>query len=266
MPNSALFVLLFGFLVPHLAAAAALRVCADPNDLPFSNRADGGFENKIAQLIAADLGETVEYTFAAQHQTFIERTLNAGQCDVVMSVPVGLDEVDETAPYYRSTYVFVSRAQDGPPITSLTDPRLRALRIGVHLIGDGDAPPEIALGEEGIVANVRGYMIYGDYAQPDPPARLVEAVANHQIDVAVVWGPIGGYFARRSPVKLTITPITDTERFAPLAFSYSIAIGVRKGDAMREVLNKELKRRKAEIGDILRLYGVPLADLGGKDG
>jgi mxaJ protein len=242
--------------------AGVLRVCSDPNNLPFSNRAGEGFENKIAELIAHDLGDTVAYTFAAQHETFVKRTLDAHKCDVVMGEPVGMGEVAETRPYYASTYVFVYRQHDGAGLSSLTDPRLRKLRIGVHLIGGEDTPPELALGEEGIVDNVSGFMIYGDYAQPNPPARLIEAVQRGTIDVAAVWGPLGGYFAKHSSGALRVVPITDTARFAPLVFRYAIAMGVRKDDtALRNVLDAEIARNGAQIRNILRDYGIPLIDL-----
>jgi quinoprotein dehydrogenase-associated probable ABC transporter substrate-binding protein len=242
--------------------AGVLRVCSDPNNLPFSNRAGEGFENRIAALIAHDLGDTVAYTFAAQHKTFVKRTLDAHKCDVVMGEPVGSDEVRETRPYYASSYVFVYRQRSGDQVSSLTDPRLRKLRIGVHLIGGEDTPPELALGEEGIVDNVSGFMIYGDYAQPNPPARLIEAVQHGDVDVAAVWGPLGGYFAKLSSGTLQVTPITDTARFAPLAFRFAIAMGVRKDDiALRNVLDAEIARNGTQIRNILRDYGVPLVDL-----
>jgi quinoprotein dehydrogenase-associated probable ABC transporter substrate-binding protein len=243
------------------AEAGVLRVCSDPNNLPFSNRAGQGFENRIAELIAHDLGDSVAYTFAAQHKTFVKRTLDAHKCDVVMGEPVGSDEVIETRPYYASTYVFVYR-QGGDRISSLTDPRLRKLKIGVHLIGGEDTPPELALGEEGIVDNVSGFMIYGDYAQPNPPARLIEAVERGDVDVAAVWGPLGGYFARRSARALQVVPITDTARFSPLLFRYAIAMGVRKNDtALRNILDAEIARNATKIRDILTTYGIPLVDL-----
>lgn len=251
-------------LAPLTVPASALRVCADPNYLPFSNSAGQGFENKIAQLVANDLGQNLQYTFAAQHKSFIGRTLNARQCDVMIGVPVGLDQVEETRPYYASTYVFVSRSADDLKLSTLTDPRLRALKIGVHLIGGEDAPPELALGEQGIVDNVSGFMIYGDYSKPNPAARLIEAVAARRIDVAAVWGPLGGYFALRSPVPLTVSPITGTARFAPLAFRYAIAMGVRKGDrARREQLDGVLAREQSRINALLESYGVPLVQLKG---
>jgi mxaJ protein len=249
-------------LSAQAAQAGVLRVCSDPNNLPFSNRAGQGFENKIAELIAHDLGDMVVYTFAAQHETFVKRTLDAHKCDVVMGEPVGVDDVAETRPYYASTYVFVYRQRARYRLTSLTDPRLRKLKIGVHLIGGEDTPPELALGEEGIVDNVSGFMIYGDYAQPNPPARLIEAVQRGDVDVAAVWGPLGGYFAKRASGALQVVPITDTARFSPLMFRYAIAMGVRKDDVtLRKVLDAEIARNSGQIRNILRDYGVPLVDL-----
>ena len=251
-------------LTPLAAQAGMLRVCSDPNNLPFSNRAGQGFENKIVNLIARDLGDHVEYTFAAQHETFIKHTLDAHKCDVLMGVPAGMGEVDETRPYYASTYVFVYRKEGSFQLTSLKDPRLHKLKIGVHLIDGGDAPPELALGQEGIVDNVSGFMIYGDYAKPNPPARLIEAVEKRNIDVAAVWGPLGGYFAKHSPVALNVVPMTDTAQFKPLVFRYAIAMGVRKGDsALRDQLDGVIEREQSAIRSILESYGVPLVELKG---
>ena len=251
-------------LISTAANAATLRVCADPNNLPLSNRAGQGFENKVAALTARDLGMTVSYAWAAQHETFVKRTLNRRLCDVMMEVPAGYDEVAATQPYYASTYVFVTRQADGLDLTSMSDPRLRRLKIGVHLIGDDSVPPEAALGQQGIVNNVRGFMIYGDYAKPNPPARLIEAVEHRDVDVAAVWGPLGGYFAQHSSVPLRVTPITGTGRFAPLMFHYAIAMGVRKDDTtLRDRLNASIARQRAAIDGILRAYGVPRVKLDG---
>jgi quinoprotein dehydrogenase-associated probable ABC transporter substrate-binding protein len=241
------------------AQADTLRVCADPSNLPFSNRDGAGFENKIAQLVGRDLGETVTYDWEPQRANSIERAIADGKCDLAIGVPKGLDTLETTRPYYASSYVFVSRSADNLHLTSLRDMRLRKLKIGVHLIGDDDAPPEVALGEEGIVDNVTGFMIYGDTAKPNPPSRLIEAVEARKIDVAIVWGPLGGYFAARSPVPLTVTPLSDAQSFAPLKFSYAIAMGVRKGDfKVRARLDAVLVRERAAIAKILASYGVPL--------
>lgn len=179
-----------------------LRVCADPNNLPFSNSAEAGFENKLASMVADALGRSVSYTWWAQRRGFIRNTLRAETCDVVMGVPSGYELVETSKPYYRSTYAFVSRRDEHLDLSSLLDPRLHRLTIGVHLVGDdgNNPPPAQALGQLGIVDNVRGYSIYGDYRQADPPARLIEAVEAGEIDVAAAWGPLGGYFAAHSKV------------------------------------------------------------------
>jgi len=242
--------------------AKMFRVCADPNNMPFSDQKGEGFENKIAVLIARDLGETPSFIFQRQTDNFLDRGLKAHLCDAVMGVPAGLDDVGVTKPYYASTYVFVTR---GLQLSSLKDPRLRRLRIGVHLVGDEPTPPAEALGREGIVDNVKGFMISGgDYAKPNPPARLVEAVSSKTIDAAAVWGPVGGYFAKAAPVALTITPITDTQSFAPLAFQFAIAVGVRKEDiALRARLDHALAQEHNTIHTLLQSYGVPLVSLRG---
>jgi quinoprotein dehydrogenase-associated probable ABC transporter substrate-binding protein len=256
---------LMGLASPAIAAAdGELRVCADPNNLPFSNQAEAGFENKLATMVAQFLGRRVSYTWWAQRRGFIRHTLKAETCDVVMGVPAGYDLVETTKPYYRSTYVFVTRQDKHLDLFSLLDPRLHYLVIGVHLVGDdgNNPPPAEALGEQGIVDNVRGYSIYGDYRQADPPARLIEAVAHGDIDVAAAWGPLAGYFAQHSPVPLTVTPVQDGERFAPQQFQFAIAMGVRKGDhALRDQLNAFIDTHRDDIASLLRSYGVPLVEL-----
>jgi mxaJ protein len=238
------------------------RVCADPNNLPFSDKAGNGFENKLAELVAHDLGKgDVTYTWWAQRRGFVRNTLKAGNCDVIMGVPARLDMVETTRPYYRSTYVFVARADRALDLQSMTDPRLKSLKIGIQLVGDDgfNTPPAHALGAQGIIDNVRGYSIYGDYRQASPPARIIEAVENGDIDVAAVWGPLAGYFAKSSSVPLSIRPITDTQRFAPIAFQFDIAMGVRKGDhAFKAELDDVIARRQADIRRLLQSYGVPL--------
>jgi mxaJ protein len=247
------------------AEAEAFRVCADPNNLPFSDRAGAGFENKLAEFIAGKLGQEVTYTWWAQRRGFIRNTLKAGACDVVMGIAANVDMVETTRPYYRSAYVFLSRSDRRYALSSLTDPRLHQLAIGVQLIGDDGAntPPAHALSEQGIVDNVVGYTVYGDYRQPNPPARIVEAVETGKIDVAAVWGPLAGYFAQRSPVALTVTPIGGTEDFKPLVFQFDIAVGVRKGDhARRAQIDEVLAQHRAEITHLLESFGVPLVNAG----
>ena len=237
-----------------------LRVCADPNNLPFSNEQQQGFENRIADLIAKDMGREVEYFWFPQREKFFRQTLNRGVCDVVMGVPTGLDEAATTHPYYRSTYVIVSRNASHLDIQSLDDPRLRKLRIGVHILGDekDNVPPVNALMRRGIVKNVVGFSIFGNLNEKDPPADVIRALAEGKVDVAIVWGPLGGYFSKASSVPLRVTPLADDAKDPDLPFHFDIAIGVRAGDsALRSVLDKELARRRPEIEDILRSFGIP---------
>ena len=240
--------------------ARELRVCADPNNLPFSNQGREGFENRIAELLAEELDAGLRYVWSPQWRGFVRKTLDAGRCDVLMGVPSGFDRALPTRAYYRSTYVFVSREGDGPAIRSLDDPALRRVRIGVHLIGDDytNTPPAHALAARGIIDNVVGFPIYGDYAEPNPPARLVEAVAAGVVDVAIVWGPFAGYFAGRQPVPLRVSPVQPEVDAGGLAFTFEIALGVRKTDErLRAELDGALERRQADIQRILDRYGVP---------
>ncbi|HYC01022.1 MAG TPA: substrate-binding domain-containing protein [Candidatus Limnocylindrales bacterium] len=261
--------MLSGAAAAHAQAPAPLRVCADPNNLPFSNERQEGFENKIAEVLAAELGTSVEYTWWAQRRGFIRNTLGEQRCDVLMGVPADLEMVLTTQPYYRSTYVFVTRADRGLDIQSLDDARLRTLHVGVQLIGDDgtNTPPAHALSRRGIVRNVAGYMVYGDYAQPDPPARIIEAVARSDIDVALAWGPMAAFFAARQPVAMRVVPIPAEPAEARLPLSFDIAIGVRKGEVeRRDALDALLVRRRSHIEAILDQYRVPLAAAAAREG
>jgi mxaJ protein len=185
-------------LIASPALAAELRVCADPNNLPFSNDKGEGFENKIVEIIADELGREVFYTWWAMRRGFVRNTLDAGLCDLVPGAPAGMERLSTTQPYYRSGYVFVTRTADHLALASLDDPRLHDLTIGVQLIGDDGAnsPPVHALARRGVVGNLRGYTVYGNYANPNPAGRIVGAVAAGEVDIAIVWGP----FVRRAAV------------------------------------------------------------------
>jgi len=265
-PVSAAILLAMAALQPYASMASEpddLRVCADPNNLPFSNHAGEGFENKLAEMVAQKFGKSVVYTWWAQRRGFIRHTLKAGDCDLVMGVPAQYDLVETTRPYYRSTYVFVTQTARHLRLNAIDDPQLRGLAVGVHLIGDdgNNTPPAHVLGQQGIIDNVRGFMIYGDYREPDPPARLIEAVEHGEIDVAAAWGPLAGYVAKTSTVPLTVTPIAAGSRFAPQQFQFEIAMGVRKGDhALRDRLNDFIAQNGSEIAALLADYGVPLAE------
>lgn len=245
-------------------SARVLRVCADPNNLPFSNADGEGFENRIAALIARDLDADLEVEWWAQRRGFVRNTLNAKRCDMIVGVPASFELVQPTRPYYRSTYVFVTRRDDQPPPGSFDDPVLRTARIGVQLVGDDymNAPPAHALARRGIVENVRGYLVYGDYRDESPPADVLRALVAEEIDVAVVWGPVAGWFAKTSSVPLEIAPVHPQIDLPFLPFVYDISAGVRRGDTelLREI-ESVLARDREAIDAILAEYGVPRVDL-----
>jgi mxaJ protein len=257
-------IVIFGALAAAPIADAAptpprvLRVCADPNNWPFSSQAQPGFENQIATVLADALHARLTYTWWAQRRGFLRNTLKAQTCDVVIGVPPGLAMARTTAPYYRSSYVFVSRAARALTVHSLDDPRLHKLRIGVQLIGEGgvNTPPVHALARRSIVDNVVGYSVFGDYRRPAPPGDIVRAVLEGQVDLAIVWGPLaGGFVTARS--ALAITPI-DQARDPDLALAFDIALGVRQpDDALAGELDRALITRRTEIDRILTAWHVP---------
>lgn len=266
MARPTVLIALAGVVAAALPAAAAepLRVCADPNNMPFSDKAGEGLENRLAAFVGEKLGRPVTYVWWAQRRGFVRNTLKAGLCDVVMGVPAGYELVETTRPYYRSTYVFVSRTKDALGLDRLSDPRLGRLQVGVQLVGDDgtNTPPAHALGEEGYVDNVRGYPLYGDYRTAAPPSRIVDAVADGEVDVAAVWGPLAGWFAARSSVPLTVTPIVDVRRFQPLVFQFDIAMGVKHGNhALRKALDGVIAENGPAIAAILADYHVPTVPL-----
>lgn len=243
--------------------ARTLRVCADPNNMPYSNERLEGFENKIVALLAQDLGATVDYTWWAQRRGFIRNTLKAELCDLIPGVPSNMEMLATTRPYYRSTYVFVTETERHIGIKSFDDARLHSLRIGVQIIGDdfSNAPPAHALSRRGIVDNVRGYLVYGDYREEDPTAAIVRAVAGGELDVAVVWGPQAGYFAKQQKVALDLVPVSPRIDGPILPMVFDISMGIRREDvAFRQELDRALARQRDAIDQILADYGVPRAE------
>jgi len=242
-------------------AAPPLRICADPNNLPFSNERLDGFENRLATLIARDFATTVEYTWWAQRRGFLRETLNAGRCDVVLGMPSRAAGVATTRPYYRSSYVFVTRAARGLRISSFDDPALRHLRVGVQIIGDDGAnsPPAHALSRRGIVSNLVGYSVLGDYSRDSPPSEIVAAVARGDVDIAAAWGPMAGYFSALQPEPLVVVPIQpDVDGALPQAFDISMA--VRRDDVDRlALLNRFIESHTRQIDELLAAYRVPRA-------
>jgi quinoprotein dehydrogenase-associated probable ABC transporter substrate-binding protein len=239
-------------------AARELRVCADPDNLPLSHEDGRGYENRIADVIAQEMGATLRFEWTPLRRGFVRKTLGAGLCDVVIGVPEDWERVTTTRAYYRSSYVFVDgRAAAG--VETLDDPRLAQLRIGVQLVGNDVAatPAGHALASRGHVDNVRGYTVYGDGSAAQ---RIVAAVADGALDAALVWGPQAGYFVARAGPGLDVRCVKDRRAADDLPLEFAIAIGVARGNtALRDELDAIVARRRADIDAILAEYHVPCA-------
>lgn len=236
--------------------AKPLQVCGDPNNLPFSNEKLEGLENKIAEVIAKDLGTTVAYTWWPHQRGLVKRVLNTGKCDVMLGIPKGYDPVAWTKPYYRTGYVLAYRKDRKLKLRSLDDPMLKTLKIGVQV----NTPPHEALGQRGIADNVVGYQLMFDsnYHAEDYPGKLVEDLVAGQIDVALVWGPIAGYFAKKKKAPIEVVLLED-QADAGTRFAFDISMGVRKSDKeLKARLEDALARKHDEIKHILEDFGVPL--------
>ena len=235
------------------------RVCADPRDLPFSNAAGEGFENKIAALLAQKLGKSLAYEYYPGATGFVRNTLNAHRCDVVMGMPQGDDIVQVTNPYYRTAYALVSKAGAGlESVDNLEDPRLQGKHIGIV----AGTPPATNLAVNGLLGNIKSYPLVVDTRFDSPATAMVEDLEQDRIDVAILWGPIAGYLAKRSKTPLKVNVLVK-ETSGPRMI-YRIGMGVRHSDQnWKRLLNKAIAENQAEITRILGSYGVPLLDENG---
>jgi quinoprotein dehydrogenase-associated probable ABC transporter substrate-binding protein len=246
-------------LRPNIQKAGVLRVCADPDNMPASNQKGEGYENKIAELVASAWNAKVEYAWWPVRRGFFARALNGRYCDVAMTAPAGLDMAATTKPYFRSAYMIVYRKDSGLNLTSLDDPAWKKLKIGVNLLNSDaeNTPPAMALSAHGVVGNLVGYTTF--YSEDrDRPEDIIKAVVDKQVDAAIVWGPLAGYFAKQSSVPLVLNPIFE-DSVSGIPFAFPIAMGVRRRDReLRDSLQKVLEQKGPEIQAILRQYGVPL--------
>jgi mxaJ protein len=237
-------------------ARTTLRVVAAPDDLPYSNRAGEGFENRLAELIARELGLELEYAWCEPRSAGFRRSLKRESGDVVFGLPERHPRLLTTAPYYRSTYVFVTRADRRLALSSLDDPRLRRLALGVPRPDGGtQSAAELALARRGIARNVVAIVGDGDRSASE---RAVEAVADAEVDAALLWGPLAGYFAPRQAIELDLAPLAVEELEPEALSSLAASVGVRRDDpALRDRIDEALERRRGEVSELLERYGVP---------
>jgi mxaJ protein len=246
---------------PAQMTPGVLRVCADPDNMPFSNSAGEGLENKLAELLAATWNSKLEYVWWAAPRG-IMRMLNGMYCDLMLQAPTEFDMAGVTRPYYRTSYVIVQRKDAAHQVTGLDDPALKTMRIGVHLFAaDGEnTPPAMALSAHGVVGNLVGFSTTYMGGQ-NHPADIIKAVASDSIDVAIVWGPIAGYYAKQLGVDLVLTPV-DNDSVSQIPFVYSMGFATRRRErAFRDSLQKFLDLKAPEIRSLLEGYGIPLLPL-----
>lgn len=242
---------------PDLVSRDRLRVCAAPADLPFSNKAKEGFENKIAELVAAELQLPLHYFWMPAGPGFVRNTLGSDMCDVVIGYAAQSDLVDHSNPYYASTYVLIAR-KGGPldGVDRLEDPRLKGAKIGVIAA----TPPVDHLMALGVYDHVKSYSLLVDRRFDSPAEDALNDLVAGEIDAAILWGPIGGYFARKAATPLTVTPLV-TDKRPP--FVFRVAFGLRHGETeWKHKLNAIIDKRRKDIEAILTGYGVPLAPIG----
>lgn len=242
--------------VADLVDRSTLRVCADPANMPFTNEEGQGFENKIAELMAAKLGLALDYTWFPQATGFYRMTLGAKRCDVVMGYVAGGDPVLNTNAYYRSAWVLIAKKDsDLTDVDTLEDPRLKGRRIGVI----AGTPPGDLLSRNGLMPMARPYALMVDRRFESPAEAMIADIDSGEIDAGILWGPIGGYYAKKSEIPLSVVPLVK-EKGDP-ALVYRITFGIRPGELnWKHQLNAFIKEEQGAINRILLDYGVPLLD------
>lgn len=238
-------------------AAPVLRVCADPDNMPFSNEKGEGFENKLAELIAERLGNDLEYTWFAENTSYLPNTIGTGACDLVMGYAQGTDLIEDTNPYYHTSYVLITREDDEAlkGVESLSDPRLKQKRIGIF----ARTPPASILAMHGLTSHAKPFENTTGESQAQAAKAMIEEIAAGELDAGLLWGPVGGYYAQRAEVPLRVTPLVK-ESAGPTTF-YGITMGVRPNEPQfKHEINKVLADNQQDINVILQGYNVPLLD------
>jgi len=233
-----------------------LRVCADPANLPFSNTKQEGFENKIAEIVADELGVPVEYTWFPQAMGFVRNTLLAKRCDVIIGTGQGDREVLNTNHLYRSAYALVYRPDNGlDGVESVRDPRLKGKRMGVVI----STPSSTLVAKAGLMGNAKPYRLMVDRRYDSPAEEMTKDIREGEVDAGVLWGPIAGYFANKGGEELVVMPLVKDTKDGRTQFR--ITMGVRQSDReWKRQLNDVIRKRQADIDRVLLEYGVPLLD------
>lgn len=241
--------------VREALATGSLRVCADPNNLPFSNDREEGFENRIAHLIADELDVEAKFTWWPQTIGFVRNTLRLRRCDLISGISTTSELVQNTNPYYRSIYTLVYRADSGITATTVSDPQLKDQTIGVV----AGTPPTNLLVMNGMMANIKSYNLTVDTRHYSPGRDAIRDVASGETDAALVWGPLAGYFASQSETELKVIPLLEDADTVRLDFRISMAVRHNETE-WKHTINRLLEELRPQIHEILREYHVPLLD------
>jgi quinoprotein dehydrogenase-associated probable ABC transporter substrate-binding protein len=239
------------------AGSLSLRVCADPENMPFSNETGEGFENKLAELIAQQLDARLEYSWFSEATGYVPNTMGRGACDLVMGYAQGTGLIEDTNPYYYTSYVLIYRQDDAglAGVDRLSDPRLKGKRIGFF----ARTPPASILAMHGLVAYAKPFEIQANESAAKAAKALMAEVASGELDAGLLWGPVGGYYAQRADVALKLVPLVK-ENAGPSTI-YGITMGVRPNEPQwKHKINKLIAENQGEINVILEGYNVPLLD------
>jgi quinoprotein dehydrogenase-associated probable ABC transporter substrate-binding protein len=233
-----------------------LRVCADPNNLPFSNDKGEGFENKIVELLAEKLHKTLAYAWYPQATGFVRNTLGAHRCDLIPGFPQGDELVQGTNPYYRTAYALVIKPNSGlDDLDTLSDPRLRDKRVGIV----AGTPPSTYLAANGLMRKAKPYPLVVDTRVDSSASAMLRDLTSGEIDVGVLWGPMAGYYAKEAGPAMRVKLLLKESGGPPLVFR--IGMGVRPSDQnWKRLLNRLIAENRAELNRLLIGFGVPLLD------
>jgi len=244
----------------ELVDPKVLRVCADPSNLPFSNDKGEGFENKLAELIAAKLGEELKYIWFSESSGYVPNAVGNEACDLVMGYAQGTGLIEDSNPYYRTSYVLIYRQDDKDlaGVDRLSDPRLKGKRIGLF----ARTPPASILATNGLVANAKPFEVNAGDSATKAAETMIAEIASGKLDAGLLWGPVGGYYAQRASVPLTLIPLVK-ENAGPSTI-YGITFGLRPNDPQwKHQINKLIAENEHDIDEILQGYNVPVLDQDG---
>jgi quinoprotein dehydrogenase-associated probable ABC transporter substrate-binding protein len=232
------------------------RACGDPRNLPFSNEKGEGFENKLAELLAAKLGKKLSYAYYPQATGFVRMTLGSFRCDVIMGFPQGDDQAQLTIPYYRTTYALITKQGSGlEDVATIGDPRLKDKRIGIV----ARTPPSTVMAMNGLLARAKSYPLFIDTRADSSAQAMLDDLAHGDIDCGILWGPMAGYYAARANPPLVVVPLVKETMGAPMTFR--IGMAVRPSDQeWKRTLNRLIKENQAEINKLLISYNIPILD------